>query len=1404
MIRLSFCLLFAAMLTPCMAQVNDDFSDGDFTNNPAWSGDLTLFQVNAQLELQSAGNPATETIYLSTPSTRVSDTEWRFQVRYLNNPSSSNNLRVYLVSDQADLTGPLNGYFIAAGGESGLDDSYDLYRQDGSSETLLIDGIDGLANPTDATLQVLRDGTGNWSLAVDQGSTGIFLSQGNANDATYLSSTHMGVVVAHTSTRASDYFVDDVYVGDEVIDLDPPQLLRAEALSDSEVAVQFDEPLDQASATDITHYNLDQGVGQPASAQLDGTDPTRVLLTLSTLLVNQTQYELTVQDVADLSGNTIAPAQSVSFLYLVPDQPGLRDVIFNEFLPDPTPSQGLPEEEFIELYNRSNKVIDLDGWTFSDSSGTVTLPAHVLLPGEYVLIVASADVALFAPFGAVITPGSLPALNNGGDDMVLKANDGTLIDSLTYTDDWYQDESRSDGGYTLELINPENEACPAPANWRAAEANVGGTPGGQNSVFSLTPETDPPGILSANVINASTIALCFDEIMDPASLEIAAAFSLDQGIGAAQSAEVDSTGQCVRLSFDGNLSPGTVYSLSIGGVKDCSGNLIQNGTRVSVAQGRPVQPFEVVINEILADPTPVVGLPSVDFLELYNRSNEVLDISRFRIADAAGSAQWSSAVLFPGEYLIVCDDDAAPAFESFGRVIGVPGFPNFNNASDSLILRNEFDEVIDYVFYDDDWYRDDDRSNGGFTLERIDPNFVDCNQPLNWRASEAAIGGTPGQLNAVDGDYLDQQPPALDRVIALNAQTLVAFFSEPMDPTTLETETNYLLDQGIGPPSLARVTSLGNQALSLTLTPGLQPKTVYTLTANDLADCAGNTLSFTVELGLAEDPQPFELVFNEIFPDPTPRIGLPEAEFIELYNRTDKILSLGGLALSDGGTPVVLEAGSIFPGQSIILCDPENLEAFRPLGRVLGVNLPALGNSNDSLTLRLSDGRILDYLYYRDTWYGSVEAAQGGRTLERIDPDFVDCNNLGNWRASEASSGGTPGQPNSIRGEFRDREPPRVLAIRPTNNGIQIEFDEQMDPGPLEDITRYQADGGLGAPILALAEAPHFRRVELVFALPLDTNRAYTLQIDNLSDCVGNLLSTEQPFGLAIPPQPGELLINEILFNPYTGGADFVEVINASENLLDLATLRIAEGVPGTDTVFNDFRLTEQSYVLLPGQLVCLTTDELFQRLAYRPPLDARFLEVDRLPSYDDREGECVIFTYENDSLIIDRFFYLDDYHYPTLKDDDGVSLERISLQVPTQEPDNWHSASSLVGYATPGYANSQAQTPAQGDSEVSLGSQVFSPNLDGDNDVLAINYQFGFVGANARVYVYDTRGHLVRRLQENILLDPAPGTFFWDGFGDRGQKLPIGMYIILFEVTNNDTGERRAFRRVAVLADQL
>ena len=294
----------------------------------------------------------------------------------------------------------------------------------------------------------------------------------------------------------------------------------------------------------------------------------------------------------------------------------------------------------------------------------------------------------------------------------------------------------------------------------------------------------------------------------------------------------------------------------------------------------------------------------------------------------------------------------------------------------------------------------------------------------------------------------------------------------------------------------------------------------------------------------------------------------------------------------------------------------------------------------------------------------------------------------------------------------------------------------------------------------------------------------------------------EWQLGIARQPEPGEVLINEILFNPYTGGSDFVEIYNASDKVLDLKDLILGEIWPGTDSIFNTKEVSNSSRLFTPGQLICLTANVDFQKTTYFPPDSANFHEMSSFPSYDDNEGESVIATTEN--ITLDRFAYEDDLHFPTLQDKNGVSLERISLDQPSSDPANWHSAAGTVNYATPGYANSQRQDPDQGQTEVWLEKTTFSPNDDGQDDVLIINYNFDFIGGNARILIFDAAGRPVRNLQDNILLDGQQGSFFWDGRDDDNTKADIGMYVVLFEVVRPDTGKKEAYRLVSVLADRL
>src|SRR5687768_2408479 len=105
----------ALLSTPlCQAQVQDAFTDSDFTDNPAWMGQTNLFDVSAS-RLHLNAPAVAGAAYLSTTSTAIHNGFWEFYVEMGFATSSTSLTRVYLASDQPDVSQSLNGYFVMIG-----------------------------------------------------------------------------------------------------------------------------------------------------------------------------------------------------------------------------------------------------------------------------------------------------------------------------------------------------------------------------------------------------------------------------------------------------------------------------------------------------------------------------------------------------------------------------------------------------------------------------------------------------------------------------------------------------------------------------------------------------------------------------------------------------------------------------------------------------------------------------------------------------------------------------------------------------------------------------------------------------------------------------------------------------------------------------------------------------------------------------------------------------------------------------------------------------------------------------------------------------------------------------------------------------------------------------------------
>ncbi len=748
-------ILFSLMLLPMFtfAQVIDDFSDGDFTANLVWSGEDSKFMVNTSNQLQLNGLSATDTAYLSTSNSSIDSTEWQFYVKMQFDPSNNNYLKVYLVSDQANLEGPLNGYFLRLG-ENLSNDDIDLYRQDGTTETLVVDGIDGnVASSPELRIKVTRDNLGNWNLYSDLTGGTNFSLEGTGTDNTYTTTGFFGLFCRHTTSNSTKYYFDDFYIGPFIFDTLAPIISSVTVTSNTTIDVFFSEYVALNGSQVVGNYSANNGIGNPNTAVRDGVDSTMVHLTFTTQFENGIINTLTVINVADILSNSIVTPVMATFLYLVPDTAERYDIVINELLPDPSPPVGLPEAEFIELYNNSNKIIDLANFTISDGGTPAVLASKILFPGSYVILCTNPDTADYGAFGEVMGI-SMPALNNAGDNMELRDANGVLIHRVDYTDAWYADGSKEGDGWTLEMIDPSNP-CGGGNNWRRSVSVTGGTPGQKNSVFGSNPDNVAPTLLRADVLDSLNVILTFNEALDDTGVFTATYILSDNLV--LVSATLGTTQIVLTLSTA--LVQDVVYTISINYLKDCVGNSIGNPNSAQFAMPQQAQAGDLIINEILFNPRANYYNDGSDFVEIYNNSQRYIDLRDWQLAnfdnntiDNLKSITAMPYVVFPGDYVVLTRDTANIKDEYPEAVeltfLQMESLPGYNNGDGTVILIDNLLQVSDSITYNEDMHFVLLNDINGVSLERLDFDRP-SNDITNWHSASEAVGyATPGYLNS--------------------------------------------------------------------------------------------------------------------------------------------------------------------------------------------------------------------------------------------------------------------------------------------------------------------------------------------------------------------------------------------------------------------------------------------------------------------------------------------------------------------------------------------------------------------------------------------------------------------------------------------------------------------------------
>ncbi len=1056
------------------AQFEDNFDDNSFPNDPDWFGNTDIYIVNAQNELQLMDIDAGESsVYTLAPT--ADSTVWEFFFRLEFAPSASNFLRVYLNSNNPDFDGELQGYYLQIG-QSGSDDSIELRRQDGTGSTIILSGTTGaVATDPAVRVRVSRDATANWQLWADYTGGTDFQLEGNVVDATYNGGSYFGFKCVYGVTRRDKFFFDDIIIGPIVEDQEAPELLHVEALDMNTVSVQFNEPLETASAELITNYTLDNGI-VVNGASLD-TDPSRVLLDVSDLS-SGISYILSVQGVSDLNNNTLSETQ-FGFTYFLLEQAVAFDILINELFPEPDPAiTSLPDAEYIELFNRSDKAINLEDFEIFDASNTRLLPAYVLPPQSYLIICDAANVVDYLSFGAVLGVSGLFSLNDGGDIVGIRNNEAILIHEVSYDTDTYQDEEKDNGGWSIELINP-NLYCRGISNWRASNANEGGTPGTENSIFENSIDDSAPVLLEVVAISQNELLLLFNEEMGIGTI-INTAYTI-QGTGGISDAVLEDDLRTVRLTLNAPfLVDQQTYTLEMNElISDCSGNVIGNFVfDFTFFQAQPAERYDILINEFYPDFSPSFGLPEQEFIELYNRSDKTINLEGFQLFKSSESVELPFYLLRPDSYVILYEAGNTNNFGVFGDTLALDNFIGLGNEADEFALLDTSGALIHSVDYDQSFYQDADKTEGGWTIELINPN-APCLFSSNWRASNAALGGTPGTVNSVLDNTIDDSPLDLINAFPVASNEVRLFFNKALDQMSAEDIANYTVE-GLTITSASEIAPYNIIALSFS--ENLEAGVIYEVViSSGLEDCSGNGAGLfdRARFAIPETIEEKDIIINEVLYDPLSG----GSRFVELYNRSDKVLNISDLHIADRddeGQDIdsnfeIITDFLMFPGDYIVLsASPQNIidnYFVENIYAMIVSSVPAYKNGGDAVVIFVPDvlgPRIIDEFAYTDDFHNPLLDDEEGVSLERISFEGAS-EDINNWQsAAEVAGFATPTYLNSQfmeTGEGGDNifdiPNPR---FSPDNDGfedfLQINYQTEQS-GWVANINCYDANGRL-------------------------------------------------------------------------------------------------------------------------------------------------------------------------------------------------------------------------------------------------------------------------------------------------------------------------------------------------------
>ncbi len=891
---------------------------------------------------------------------------------------------------------------------------------------------------------------------------------------------------------------------------------------------------------------------------------------------------------------------------------------------------------------------------------------------------------------------------------------GIKIDSISYLPNW----GGNVGGKSLERISVD-ALSNDPNNWGSSISTSKATPGKTNSLTPKDFDLTITKFESEHEFGIIGEEIHFNIVVKNIGLNTSSNFNVNlyrdaNSDSVAQQSELISTQQGFALTSGDSttlifttvdfISGSNMFISSVDVVPEDD---LTNNISFSKVNGVSINEVrsDIVINEIMYAPTS----PQPEWIEIFNRSSKTIDLKNYQLADGNDTIKivTQSILLNPAEFFVIAKDSSIFNFYNINSGIRISSFPTLNNTNDKVILLDSLNRVIDSLKYFSNWGGSNNKS-----LERIADNLSSTDS-TNWKTSTSIFYATPGTFNSVtqkdydlladDIFYTPKFPLVGDNVnisalIKNTGKNSAQFSIDLYEDTNLDSIPDLFIES-ISNLNLAVNDSSAYQFNHIIQS--IQNKKGFFIKALFVQDqdTTNNNYYKTIEPGFP----PQTIIVNEIMF--APQGGEPE--WIELFNNSDLEINLKDWAVWDIITTpfkAIIKNDFIIPvnGYVVLAKDSSILNYHRFISsQILEINLPSFNNDRDGVVLKDNRGIAIDSVFYLNDWGGT-----NGFSLERVS-SINSSNNQFNWASSKDIEQSTPGRINSITPKEFDLSiaeisfSPRFPTIgenvsitaKIKNNGNQsaqsftTEFYIDTDSNNVVDlllssITSTNLISGDSVSVTSNSQIQSLQK-KILTAVRV----VYTPDEDTLNNYFEKHI--EPGFAQDI------VKINEVMYNPVDGNPEWVELINVSNDSINIKNWFISD-VLSTPT--KNF-ITNEDVFITPDEFFIVAKDTSFN--SAHPNTNAKVFYTN-FGSLGNTADGVIIYDFRNG--IIDSVFYRSSWGGKK-----GYSLERISTIEATNDSTNWVTSLDISG-STPGKQNSIFNVPAYQSTTIVINEIMYDP----------------------------------------------------------------------------------------------